>query len=101
MSEFKSIEEQKLITWLSESRQDMIELLEQLVNIDSGSYDKAGVDAVGAVLLHFFENHGVNTEIIPLENHGDAIRATTGKSRQNRPIMLLGHRDTVFPKGEV
>lgn len=101
MSEFRTIEESKLITWLSERQQDMVELLERLVNIDSGSYDKAGVDAVGAELIKFLSDHGVSTEIIPLENHGDAIRASTGHSRQNRPIMLLGHRDTVFPKGEV
>ncbi len=100
MTDYKTNDEHLLISWLSNRRQDMIDLLESLVNIDSGSYDKAGVDAVGLQLIEFLENYGVRTEIIPVENHGDAIRAMVGHSEKNRPIMLLGHRDTVFSKGE-
>ena len=36
----------------------MIELLRDLVNIDSGSYDKAGVDAVGRVTLDLQNSEG-------------------------------------------
>ncbi len=87
--------------WLADRSDDMIDLLETLVNIDSGSYDKAGVDAVGLELSKFLKSYGIETETIPLENHGDAIRASSGQSSSNRPILLMGHRDTVFPKGEV
>ncbi len=37
------------------------------------------------------------------EKFGDAISATVGQDSPpfgNRPILLMGHRDTVFPKGE-
>src|SRR6201999_507456 len=41
------------------------------------------------------------TEVTPAEKFGDAIAATVGQSGGgNRPILLMGHRDTVFPKGE-
>ena len=90
-----------LLAWLAASEGDMIVLLETLVNIDSGSYDKAGVDAVGEAIQSFLESHGIDVKRIPIEDRGDAFRADVAAAAGgNRPIMLLGHRDTVFPKGE-
>ena len=42
--------EQAILDWLAGERGAMIGLLEELVNIDGGSYDKAGVDQVGTRL---------------------------------------------------
>lgn len=90
-----------ILDWLDARRPDMLALLEEVVNIDSGSYDKAGVDAVGERFARFFAEEGVPVEIIPNADYGDALRATAcGGGGANRPIVLLGHRDTVFPKGE-
>lgn len=88
--------------WLAERELEMISLLEKLVNIDSGSFDKAGVDEVADALREFFQEQGIATETIPIETHGDALRATVPApgASGNRPILLMGHRDTVFPKGE-
>ena len=94
---------ERIQNWLREREPDMLALLERIVNIDSGSYNKAGVDAVGDALRVFFEGEGIETQTIPVEGHGDALRAvvSAGSGQSNRPIMLLGHRDTVFPDGEV
>ncbi|MEM7778207.1 MAG: M20 family metallopeptidase [Pseudomonadota bacterium] len=92
---------QRVMDWIADSRDDMVALIERLVNIDSGSYDKAGVDAVGDAIVAFLNAHGVQTDRIAIAEKGDAIRATVPAAGGNRPIMLLGHRDTVFPKGEV
>ncbi|SFL96781.1 M20 family metallopeptidase [Methylobacterium pseudosasicola] len=90
------------IRWLEGQKGAMLALLEELVNIDSGSYDKAGVDAVGARIAFFLAEHGVSVTTIPMEDYGDALRAqVAGSGGGNRPIVLMGHRDTVFPKGEV
>ncbi|MCG8558875.1 MAG: M20 family metallopeptidase [Hyphomicrobiales bacterium] len=78
----------------------MLALLEELVNTDSGSYNKKGVDAAGSVLRNFLEDRGIPCEIIPIETHGDAIRATVSGANGNQPILFMGHRDTVFPEGE-
>lgn len=88
--------------WLAERESDMVALLEALVNTDSGTYDKAGVDAVGNKIKSFLEAEGMTVDTIPIERHGDALRATVAAPGQsgNRPAMLMGHRDTVFPKGE-
>lgn len=79
----------------------MLGLLEEVVNLDSGSYDKAGVDAVGERFRRFFDDHGIPTATHPNERYGDAVTAAVaGPGGSNRPIVLMGHRDTVFPKGE-
>jgi glutamate carboxypeptidase len=88
--------------WLEEQKPAMLALLEEVVNIDSGSYDKPGVDAVGERFRRFFEEHGIETTVIANEGYGDALKAhVAGSGGGNKPIILMGHRDTVFPKGEV
>ncbi len=95
--------ERKILDWLGGQRDAMLALLRTLVNTDSGSYDKVGVDAVGRHILNFLRDHGIQTEVMPDDKFGDAISATVAQTSPplgNRPILLMGHRDTVFPKGE-
>jgi len=95
--------EQKILDWLGGQRDAMLGLLKTLVNTDSGSYDKAGVDAAGGHIRKFLDEHGIATEVTPDQTFGDAISATVGQDAPplgNRPVLLMGHRDTVFPKGE-
>src|SRR5687767_14722241 len=93
--------EQEVLDWLASQRGAMLALLETLVNTDSGSYDKAGVDAVGGHIRAFLDGQGIASDVTPDARFGDAINATVGNSGgSNRPILLMGHRDTVFPKGE-
>ncbi|WP_230530757.1 M20 family metallopeptidase [Microvirga roseola] len=79
----------------------MIDQLRLLVDTDSGSYDKEGVDRVGAHLRTFLEGAGLTCETFVSERYGDGLRATLGTpDERQKPILLMGHRDTVFPKGE-
>lgn len=93
-------EERGLAEWLQDRQSSILDLIERLVNTDSGSHDKAGVDAVGDVLRSFFDQVGVYHETIPLEEQGDIIRAGVENAASGATVLLLGHRDTVFPKGE-
>jgi glutamate carboxypeptidase len=87
--------------WLAGQQDAMLALLAELVNLDSGSYDKAGVDAVGARIAAFLSQHDIPVTTIPNEGYGDALKAhVPGTGGANRAIVLMGHRDTVFPKGE-
>ena len=86
----------------------MAALLEAMVNTDGGSYDKPGVDAVGAIVRRFLAEHGIPVETVPGERFGDCLRdmveagegAVAASGNRQRNILLMGHRDTVFPKGE-
>src|SRR5438309_11351788 len=86
-----------IIEHLGRQHQAMVALLADLVNIDSGSYNKRGVDAVGDRLRAWLEAAGIPCEIFPNEIFGDCMAARIGGA--NRPIVLMGHRDTVFPDG--
>ena len=90
-----------IIEWLNQQQDNMLALLKDLVDIDSNSFDKAGVDRVGARLVSFLDEHEIPHETIPLEVYGDAIRAVVSGGDGNQPILLCGHRDTVFQTGEV
>ncbi|MFT8244385.1 M20 family metallopeptidase [Roseomonas sp. BN140053] len=97
--------EASILAWLSEQRQPMLDALEAMVNTDGGSYDKAGVDAVGAQVARFCAAHDIPVETVPGARFGDCLRATVASEEgmsgnQQRNIVLMGHRDTVFPKGE-
>jgi glutamate carboxypeptidase len=87
--------------WLKAHEKDMLRLLEEVVNIDSGSTDKAGVDKVGAVFRTHLTRAGIATQVFALEKHGDCLLATVpGNGGPDAPrVLLLGHMDTVFPKG--
>jgi glutamate carboxypeptidase len=96
--------EATIAAWLATQHDAMIDLLREMVDIDSGSYDKPGIDAVGAVAERFLTAHGIAVEHMPQSKHGDCLRATApwdgplGNAGGN--IVLMGHRDTVFPDGE-
>jgi glutamate carboxypeptidase len=91
--------ETTILDWLAAQRPAMLALLEELVNIDSGSYDKAGVDRVGAQIRKFLDRHGIAHDTLANDTFGDGIRATVGTGA-NTSILLMGHRDTVFPRQE-
>jgi glutamate carboxypeptidase len=93
-----------VIDWLATQREPMVALLREIVDIDSGSYNKPGVDAVGAVLRRFLESNGIAVELLPQRKYGDclraAVKANDAQHGARGDILLMGHRDTVFPDGE-
>ncbi|PZW44988.1 glutamate carboxypeptidase [Humitalea rosea] len=101
-----SAPEAAITAWLATQQEAMLALLERMVNTDGGSYDKAGVDAVGAIVQGFCAEHGIPVETVPGTLYGDCLRATVAgghalaAGNQQRNIVMMGHRDTVFPKGE-
>jgi glutamate carboxypeptidase len=72
--------------------------LRTLVSIDSGSDDKGGVDRVVDWLLARLTQLGFTCERLAQPVLGDNLRATLQGQGAKR-ILLLGHSDTVFPKG--
>ena len=53
--------EAEITEWLAAQQEAMLSLLGDAVNIDSGSYDKAGVDAVGDLFIDFFAQNELLT----------------------------------------
>ena len=76
-----------------------LEDLATLVNVDCGSYTKAGVDQVGRWTARFLERLGAAVEIRPDPALGDTIVATFDGRAGGPRVLLIGHLDTVFPEG--
>ena len=98
--------EAQITAWLATQQDAMLAELKEMVNTDGGSYDKAGVDRTGAQVKRFLEGQGIAVEVVPREKHGDCLRGVVpgaheiASGNQQKNIVLMGHRDTVFPKGE-
>ncbi|EGH17298.1 peptidase, M20/M25/M40 family protein, partial [Pseudomonas savastanoi pv. glycinea str. race 4] len=61
--------------WLSGQYEAMEKLLQSLVDTDSNSYNKAGVDAVGELLAAQLLADGISVERIPVDGFGDVLLA--------------------------
>lgn len=89
---------QSLLEYLRDGEREMIRFLGTLVNIDSGTYHKAGVDQVGAILADKLEGLGFEVSRDSQEHFGHHVLGHKPGSGANR-LLLLGHMDTVFPPG--
>lgn len=89
---------EQLTTHLAARLDAYLHDLRLLASIDSGSYDKPGVDAVMDWFAARCAILGAEVERVPNERFGDdlVIRLRgTGRGR----VLLLGHADTVYPLG--
>ncbi len=50
--------ETQITDWLATQQDAMVALLREMVDTDSNSYDKPGIDAVGAVIRRFLTDAG-------------------------------------------
>lgn len=90
--------ERRMVQWIDAHSEEAIALLEETVNISSGTMNHAGVRAVGQVLRRELGELGLETEWIempPEINRAGHLfgRKLTGTGRK---FVLIGHLDTVF-----
>lgn len=90
--------DENILRYIENKKEDMLELIQTLVNIDSGTDFKIGVDLVGNIMSSELEKEGFDIEKIKQGEYGDLVVAKKIGKRKGR-ILLLGHMDTVFPKG--
>jgi glutamate carboxypeptidase len=93
------------LSFFAAHQDEAIDLLRRLVEIDSPTADKAGVDRVGALVAEEFRAAGARVVSIDSRSSGSPLRAEIPRadgaaSRDPRPALLLGHLDTVWPAGE-
>ena len=90
------------IDWLSGQRSAMQAALAALVDIDSNSHDKTGTDRVAQAMLGWLTTEDIVAEHRADWADGDVLLARLpGAQPANAPVVLMGHRDTVFPTGTV
>lgn len=89
----------KAAQYIDAHKDEMVKLWEKLVSTESGSADKEGVDTVCKILEKELQMSQAETEIISMEKAGNLLKGVFHGERKEPPILLIGHMDTVFPKG--
>jgi glutamate carboxypeptidase len=79
-------------------RAEMLTLLQQMVEIESPSDNKAAVDRMGTFLGREFERLGAKVTFYPQKEAGNHLKAQF-PAAAGKPVLLLGHFDTVWPMG--
>lgn len=87
-----------IVDYLNAHLDEYIDDLRVLSGIDSGTYNKAGVDAVQTWFEERFRALGFTTERNVQAEWGDDLIARKQGSGKGR-IVLIGHSDTVYPDG--
>ena len=90
-------DEQRMIDWIDAHAGDANALLEETVNIGSGTMNHKGVQAVGVVMRRELDALGLATEWIdmpPEVNRAGHLFAR--QEGQGKKFLLIGHLDTVF-----
>ena len=80
----------------------LIDLTQKLVRVESPSDDKAAVDASVALAAAHAKGLGGRVRLHRQKGFGDMLEARFGrqpKDAATKPILLLGHLDTVWPLG--
>ncbi|MDH3416180.1 MAG: M20/M25/M40 family metallo-hydrolase [Gammaproteobacteria bacterium] len=90
-------DERRMVEWIDSHAEDAIALLQETVNIGSGTMNHDGVREVGAVMLRELGQLGLETEWIEMPPEVNrAGHVVARKSGQGKKILLIGHLDTVF-----
>ena len=96
-----SKKEKEIIRNVANNYSASVELLAKSVNINSGTFNKAGVKANGDLLDPEFKQLGFETRWIDMPEamqRGGHLFAER-KGKQGKRILLIGHLDTVFEPG--
>jgi glutamate carboxypeptidase len=84
-----------LLAWCRDRQDAMTAFLSELVAIESPSTDAQSVARLARRVAAELEPLGLPVELLPVDGAGPVLRARRG----TRPVMLLGHLDTVWDVG--
>ncbi|MUV37023.1 Glutamate carboxypeptidase [Lentibacillus sp. JNUCC-1] len=90
---------QQVLDYIDQNRDEMLALWEELVNVESAKDQIPGIDSLISKVEAILQNEGFHTRIIHYEKTGNAVVAEFGDVETKKPIIFIGHVDTVFPKG--
>ena len=91
------------LQYFREQQSRIVDTVRQFVEIESPSDLKQAVDRLGTVVGSRFAELGGRVHLHHAEKFGDHLKVdfkAAGASKQ-KPILLLGHLDTVYPIGTI
>jgi glutamate carboxypeptidase len=85
---------------LEQRQGQLVQSIRELVEIESPSDNKPAVDRIGQFLTAKFEALGGQTKFHRSTEFGDSLQIDfPSPNSSDKPVLLLGHSDTVYPLG--
>ena len=89
----------KRLRYCQERRDQVVQTIRQLVEIESPSDNKDAVDRLGILLAGRLEGLGGHAKFHRVQKFGDHLQVDFAGTGGAKPVLLLGHLDTVYPLG--
>ena len=87
------------LQFFQQHQHEMLELTQNMVDIESPSDNKAAVDKMGEFLAQEFQKLGGKVKVCAAKDYGNHLQIEFSGTVDKKPVMLLGHFDTVWPMG--
>ena len=99
-----SVEAQRRLAYFDERRDEIVSTIRELVEIESPSDNKAAVDRIAEAVAHKFSQLGGEAHVHAAKDFGSHLQIDFDPARPvaksaAKPVLLLGHYDTVYPLG--
>jgi len=87
------------LQYFVERDESLVQTIREFAEIESPSDNKQAGDRMGAVLAGRFESLGGSAKIHRCDNYADNLQIDFPGREGAKPVLLLGHFDTVYPMG--
>jgi len=94
-----TVEAQRRLAYFKERTGEIVCTIRELVEIESPSDNKPAVDHIAEAVAKKFAQLGAETRIHRAYNFGNHLQVDFPGKSAARPLLLLGHYDTVYPLG--
>ena len=98
-SKDQRLDPKALLAGLERRKPEILAKLRELVELESPSNVKAAVDRLGRYLGSMLENLGARVQFHSTSDCGDHLQADFDTTALRKPVLLLGHFDTVWDVG--
>jgi glutamate carboxypeptidase len=87
------------LQYFQAEQEALVRTIREFVEIESPSDNKAACDRISTFLAQRFEAFGGRARIHPADRHGNNLQVDFPGREKLKPVLLLGHFDTVYPLG--
>lgn len=85
--------------YFGQAKDEMVGTIREMVEVESPSDDRAAVDQISNLIAQKFSALGGKVSIHPSEKFGRHLQIDFPGKSVTKPVLLLGHYDTVYPVG--
>lgn len=89
------------LRYFEERKDEIIDVTRQFVEIESPSNLKQAVDRLSTIVRSRFEEIGGKVKVHRQKTAGNHLQISFGGNQQQKPVLVIGHMDTVYPIGAI